>query len=696
MKGRGWAALRTLRVQVSLALLVAAALCAYVASKTSGDELAGAHRETGHQVLEAVSHSFAAGMEGQRLLPSPTVDRRTRALLRLHPELRWVGVYGDGDRGRPRLVSSAGDAGLGSSTARDAARAIRERERIESDVTRHGRHVATLAAPLSGAADGPGALAMAFDLGESDASLEDRNRKILLVLSGLLLAFTVFTAAVLDRGIFRPLNRLRAATNRMGHGDLATRLGWRRRDEIGTLAHDFDEMAAALERGTKRLEGLAHEDALTGLSNHRHFQEMLQGEIADATTNGGSVALAVVDIDYFKRINDARGHPFGDEVLRAVGQRLSAALSGIGCCARLGGDEFAVILPGADRAQAFALCEAARAAVASYSESDYELSCSAGVACCPEDARNATDLVQLADGALYWAKSTGRAHSRMYDPEHVMVVTEEQRVEFGALLERPRALRPVFQPLVDLSNGEVVGYEALARFDDDRNLPPAWWFAQAHRFGLGPQLEAEAVRAALAEPGRPPQAFLAINLSPSALRSNAVQSVLPEDLSGLVIEMTEQEEVLLDDRLQTTLAPLRARGARIAVDDAGAGYAGLQQVMRMQADIIKLDRSLIQDVHADQAKAALVRSLVHFASETGAVLCAEGIECLDELRTLCDLGVTLAQGYALAHPGPAWAGVDATAAALCRSRPVNAADAARAALFPAGRSRPGHRLRRPF
>ena len=694
---RGRDALRKLRVQVSLALLVAAALCAYAASKSSGDELAGVYRETGYQVLATVSRSFSAGSADERLERSPSLERRVKALARLHPEVSWIGVFRAGAHGRAELVASSGGAAGAGSAEREASRAIRDRARVKSELKDGGRHLAALAAPLEPGPDGRGAVALTFDLGPSDAALSERNRKILLVLCGLLLAFTAFTAAVLDRGIFRPLNRLRAATNRMGSGDLATRLGWRRRDEIGVLARDFDEMAAALERGQKRLEGLAHEDALTGLSNHRHFQEVLQQEISDAAREGGSLALAVVDIDYFKRINDARGHPFGDEVLRGVGQRLSAALSGIGRSARLGGDEFAVILPGADRAQAFALCEAARAAVASFSAADFELSCSAGVACYPEDARNATDLVQLADGALYWAKSTGRARSRMYDPEHVIVVTEEQRAEFGALLERPRAIRPVFQPLVSLSSGQVVGYEALARFDDSRNLPPSWWFAQAHRFGLGAQLEAEAVRVAIAEPDRPAGVFLTVNLSPSALRSRAVRAVLPEDLSGLVIEMTEQEEILRDDSLQATLAPLRARGARIAVDDAGAGYAGLQQVMRMQADVIKLDRALIQDVHADPVKAALVRSLVHFASETGAELCAEGIECLDELRTLSELGVTLGQGFALARPAPAWVGVNLDAAEVCRSRSTRSADGGREPVFaPAVRARSGHHGRRPL
>ena len=661
-------ALRKLRLRVPVALMVAAAACAYVANKASGDELRGSYRETGQQVLATVSEEFQIHVRPGDLRNPQALESKIERLPRLHPELRWVGLY----EAEGRQVSLAASTGRGAnvrSSGSAARRAVSRGRAVESEVDEGKLHMAVRAVPLKEGGRTVAALELGFDLGASDFALAERNRTILLVLCGLLLAFTLFTAAVLDRGIFRPLDRLRVATNRMGSGDLATRLGWRRRDELGVLARDFDEMAEGLQQSHRRLEALAHEDPLTGLSNHRHFQERLQEEIALATAEDGRVALVIVDIDRFKRVNDARGHPFGDLVLKGVGERLRGALAGIGSAARLGGDEFAVVLPGADRQQAAALCEAARAAVASFSPSDYDLSCSAGIACFPDDARNATDLVQLADGALYWAKSSGRDRARMYDPEHVLVVTEEQRAEFGSLLERPAAVRPVFQPLVSLQTGEVVGYEALARFDDSRNLPPTWWFEQAHRFGLGARLEAEAVRVAIAEPGRPEGVFLTVNLSPSALRSEEVRAVLPHDLTGIVIEITEQEEILQDDNLQAALAPLRERGARVAVDDAGAGYAGLQQVMRMQADVIKLDRSLVQDVHKDAVKAALVRSLVHFAADTNAELCAEGIENLDELTTLVALGVSMAQGYVLARPAPPWASVSEAAAAVCQGAP---------------------------
>jgi EAL domain-containing protein (putative c-di-GMP-specific phosphodiesterase class I) len=320
------------------------------------------------------------------------------------------------------------------------------------------------------------------------------------------------------------------------------------------------------------------------------------------------------------------------------------------------------VLPDADGSRAFALAEAARAAV----ELSQAVRCSAGVACFPHDAKSGGALLQLAGGALAWAKESGRGRTRRYDPERVFVVTDEQRDDFAALIARPEAVRPVFQPIVALASGEPVGYESLARFEGKPGLPPSWWFSQAHRFGLGAALEAESVRAALAVPHRPAGTFLSINLSPSALASQELAGQLEGDLHGVVLEITEEERVLDVEALQRHLEPLRARGARIAVDDAGEGYAGLRQVMSMRADIIKLDRSLVADVNTDPAKVALIGSLVHFARSTGAAICAEGIETLDELRVLIHLGVAYGQGWALGRPAADWPRVNAEAARLCR------------------------------
>ena len=196
-----------------------------------------------------------------------------------------------------------------------------------------------------------------------------------------------------------------------------------------------------------------------------------------------------------------------------------------GVVARVGGDEFGIVLPDADGRAAFELAEAARGAVELSAPVQGALRCSAGLACYPDDARSTGTLLKLAGGALTWAKDTGRGRARRYDPEHVFVVTEEQRDGFAAMIARPDAIRTVFQPIVGLTSGEAVGYEALARFDGKPGLPPSWWFSEAHRFGLGAALEAQSVRAALAARGRPPGTFLSLNLSPSALASADVMDV---------------------------------------------------------------------------------------------------------------------------------------------------------------------------
>ena len=192
---------------------------------------------------------------------------------------------------------------------------------------------------------------------------------------------------------------------------------------------------------------------------------------------------------------------------------------------------------------------------------------------------------------------------------------------------------------------------------------PDQWFAQAHRVGLGAELEALALRSALAIPGRPAGTFLALNVSPRALLSEAVAGELPEDLSDFVIELTEHELFTADLALEARLAELRARGARVALDDAGAGYAGLQQLIRVAPEILKIDRSLVHGAHSDSSRYALLEALVSFAGSTGAAVCGEGVEDLLDLRALADLDATYAQGYALARPAAPWAVLSSDVAA---------------------------------
>jgi diguanylate cyclase (GGDEF)-like protein len=422
-------------------------------------------------------------------------------------------------------------------------------------------------------------------------------------------------------------------------------------DEV-ELVERFATMAA-LACDSARQRDAAKTDGLTGLLNHRGSQERLRAALDAAGDR--PVSVVVVDLDHFKRVNDRFGHAEGDRVLAAAAARLRSVVRESDAVGRLGGEEFVLVLPDMEAADAREAAERARAAVAEISVGGQPLECSAGVAAHPADAVGAAELLAAADAALYAAKDGGRRRTCRYRANLARRPSAgEEREEIEALLHAPGAIVPFFQPVLELATGRVSGYEALARFQAPSQRPPDEWFAQAHRVGLGAELEAAAVAAALAAPGRPDGTFLAVNASPSALVSEPLMAALPDDLSSVVVELTEHDLFVADEQLGLRLAELRGRGARVALDDAGSGYAGLQQVIRIGPEILKLDRSLVHGAHADPAKVALLEALVSFAATTGTVVCGEGIEDLEDLRVLADLDATYAQGYALARPAADW------------------------------------------
>jgi EAL domain-containing protein (putative c-di-GMP-specific phosphodiesterase class I) len=247
--------------------------------------------------------------------------------------------------------------------------------------------------------------------------------------------------------------------------------------------------------------------------------------------------------------------------------------------------------------------------------------------------------------------------------------------------DRPAVLRMDFQPIVDTVRGTVVGYEALARFSGPPHATPDRWFAAARAAGVGAELEARALRTALAaRPALPPNCFLSANNGPEALLSEPVAEVFADagDLRGVVVEITEQTAVADYDALIAALAPVRAVGALLAVDDAGAGFASLRHIAVLRPDFVKVDRELVAGIDLDETKAAAVEALGAFTSRLDAWLVAEGVETTAELDRLLSLRVPLAQGYGLGAPVPVMGAATPESVQLCRRR---AAVAARGGLF---------------
>jgi PAS domain S-box-containing protein len=216
------------------------------------------------------------------------------------------------------------------------------------------------------------------------------------------------------------------------------------------------------------------------------------------------------------------------------------------------------------------------------------------------------------------------------------------------------SLTMVLQPVVDLGSGRIIGAEALARFKGEPYRTPDLWFEDARRAGLGTPLELLAIEIALSRlPDMPPGTYLAVNASPETLVSPELRELLARSPGErIVIELTEHARVDDYAAVQEAVARFRARGVRLAVDDAGAGFASFQHILRLQPDIIKLDRSLTSGVDANPVRHALASAMVTFAASLGAKICAEGIETAAEIACLQQLGIACGQGYFLGKPGP--------------------------------------------
>ena len=236
------------------------------------------------------------------------------------------------------------------------------------------------------------------------------------------------------------------------------------------------------------------------------------------------------------------------------------------------------------------------------------------------------------------------------------IAAAEQREQTRQRVQRvidDDTLTIVFQPVVATDSGQVIGLEALARFPVEAGLTPDVWFADADAVGLGVKLEIAAVSSALrALPDVPDGVLLGVNVSPAVAESAELHKVLDAvDVSRVVLEMTEHAPVADYTRLRSALQPFRDRGLRIAVDDAGAGYASLRHILWLAPDFIKLDITITRDIDTDIARAALASALIEFAAKVGSGILAEGVETQAELDTIRTLGANAAQGYHLGRPG---------------------------------------------
>lgn len=255
--------------------------------------------------------------------------------------------------------------------------------------------------------------------------------------------------------------------------------------------------------------------------------------------------------------------------------------------------------------------------------------------------------------ALVYAEELGELYRLNRDRAADVLATREAEQRIRAALEGG-VLSMVFQPIMDLATERVSGLEALARFQTNPPRPPNVWFEEARSVGLQHELELLAVLLALGHLDRIPRMHpLSVNLSPTTIMTPMFREVFAQhQVDRVVLEVTEHAPVEDYDRLQRALSWFREGGGRLAVDDAGAGFASLRHILALKPDIIKLDITLTRGIDKDHALRALARALISFAGDIGALIIAEGIETVEEIEALLDLGVRYGQGYRLGRPAP--------------------------------------------
>jgi diguanylate cyclase (GGDEF)-like protein len=427
------------------------------------------------------------------------------------------------------------------------------------------------------------------------------------------------------------------------------------------------EDITARTRADEKIAHMAHYDALTDLPNRVLFRERLE-QALKAIRPGEQLAVMYIDIDEFKSVNDALGHPIGDELLKDIADRLRACLRERDVAARLGGDEFAVIQT-AVRSQS----ETTQLVHDIYQAIREPMDCvghlistdaSIGIALAPGDGVDIDQLLKNADLALYGAKGDGRRTYRFFEAGMDARAKARRSLEFElrqAISEGGFDL--YYQPVVNLEDGKVSCCEALLRWRHPERgmISPAEFIPVAEETGLINELGRWVLETACAEAANwPDHVSIAVNVSPVQFKSqtlalNVASALAASGLPACRLELEITEAVLIrdDEVALDALHHLRALGVRIALDDFGTGYSSLSYLQRFPFDKIKIDRAFIKDLASAGASSSIVQAVVNIATASDMTTTAEGVETEQQRNLLHILGCTEMQGYLFSPAIPA-------------------------------------------
>jgi diguanylate cyclase (GGDEF)-like protein/PAS domain S-box-containing protein len=453
-----------------------------------------------------------------------------------------------------------------------------------------------------------------------------------------------------------------------------------KRRVLAYIARDITlsaKLEARLLEKQQHLDHLAHHDQLTDLPNRLYLAAHLPYTIEDARRTNRMVAILFLDLDRFKHINDSRGHETGDELLKAVAQRLREATRSEDIVVRMGGDEFIVIMKDLQNIEQVTETTARITEVLSspfdINGRSLETTVSIGVSLFPRDGADMGELLRHSDTAMYQAKDRGRNNCQVFNP--IMARRLKQRIAIEAHLRtalHTGQLDVHYQPIIDIQTQKVVALESLLRWEHPTqgSVSPGRFISVAEETGLIVPIGEFVLERALQDAKRWQQ--MGCSLLPIALNVSAIQlqrSNFPElvlnstrkhgfEPSLLQLELTEstifeRREGRNGEANQDAVAHLRDMGVRIAIDDFGTGYSSLSYLKRWRVDCLKIDRSFVRDLVGDLSDLAIVGAIIAMARHLGIPVIAEGIESWQQLEKLRELGCTQAQGHLFAKAMPA-------------------------------------------
>ncbi|MDQ1696058.1 MAG: hypothetical protein QOJ03_1411 [Frankiaceae bacterium] len=443
------------------------------------------------------------------------------------------------------------------------------------------------------------------------------------------------------------------------------------RGDLQLLETVANHASVALRHG-QLMDRLRHDslhDALTGIPNRTYLQAEVDRLLADLASGGAPFAVAMLDLDSFKEVNDTLGHQQGDALLCEVAARLSAAVAGRGLVTRFGGDEFAILFPNCRSDDTAArLCRTVLEFLTTPVQIDgtaIDMGASMGVARAPEHARTCDELIKRADVAMYVAKQAGR---------EVVVFDQTQDTSSPSRLVLVAALRQAIsdgaldihvQPQMQLDTERVVSVEALVRWTDPERgvIPPDEFIPLAERSGLIRPLTdvvlEKAIAACAAWQRHAPGVAVAVNLSARSLHDEGLDDQIERILRRhrlsprlLTLEITESSVMADPASTLGLLHRLRLQGVRLSIDDFGTGYSSLSYLRRLPVQEVKVDRTFVQRMHQEADDAAIVRSIVELARTLELTVVAEGVENAEVWGLLREMRCDIAQGYFLARPMP--------------------------------------------